>query len=145
MDLSYYTIMWAILIVVFTVIEASTLGLTSIWFAVGSLVALIASIMGFNIMVQVVVFVIVASVLLVYTRPIAKNFLKVGQTKTNVDAIIGQTGYVTKEIKINETGLVKVNGQIWTAKCPDHKSIGVDVEVEILAVEGVKLIVQRVK
>ena len=78
MNLNYFTIMWAVLIVVFTVIEAATLGLTSIWFAVGSLAALIASAMGFSIVIQVVVFVIVATVLLIYTRPIAQNVLKLG-------------------------------------------------------------------
>lgn len=145
MDLNIYSITWAILIVLFTVIEASTLGLTSIWFAVGSLAALIASAMGFGIIIQMIVFVLVAAVLLIYTRPIAKGFLKVGQNKTNIDAIIGQHGYVTKAIKIKETGLVKVNGQIWTAKCPEHEEINVEVEIEVLAVEGVKLIVKKVE
>ncbi len=143
MDFNYFTIMWAVLIVVFTIIEATTLGLTSIWFAVGSLAALITAAMGFGIVIQFVVFVIVAAILLIYTRPIAKKVLKIGQNKTNIDAIIGQTGYVTKAIKIKETGLVKVSGQIWTAKCPEHEEIEVDEEVEVLAVEGVKLIVKK--
>ncbi|GAU76179.1 NfeD family protein [Fusibacter sp. 3D3] len=143
MDLNYFTIMWAVLIVVFTLIEAGTLGLTSIWFAVGSLAALITSAMGFNIVIQFVVFVIVAVVLLIYTRPIAKKVLKIGQNKTNIDAIIGETGYVTKAIKMKETGLVKVNGQMWTAKCPEHEEIDENEEVEVLAIEGVKLIVKK--
>lgn len=143
MGLNYFTIMWAVLIVVFTLIEAASLGLTSIWFAVGALAALITSAMGFNIVIQIVVFVIVAVVLLIYTRPIAKKVLKIGNNKTNIDAIIGQTGYVTKAIKMKETGLVKVNGQIWTAKCPEHEEIDMDEEVEVLAVEGVKLIVKK--
>lgn len=145
MDLSYYTILWAVLVVIFTVIEASTMGLTSIWFAVGALGALITSVMGFNIVIQVVVFIAVATILLVYTRPIAKKFLKVGQNKTNIDAIIGKKGYVTKAIVPKETGLVKVSGQIWTAKGPEHETLEVDTEVEILAIEGVKLIVQKAK
>ena len=70
-------IMWAVLIVGFTIVEALTLGLTSIWFAVGSLAALITAALGFNLIVQIIVFVIVASVLLVYTRPIAKKVLKI--------------------------------------------------------------------
>ena len=143
MGLNNFTIMWAILIVAFTLIEAASLGLTSIWFAVGALAALITSAMGFNIVIQIVVFIIVAAVLLIYTRPIAKKVLKIGQNKTNIDAIIGQTGYVTKAIKVKETGLVKINGQMWTAKCPEHEEIDTDEEVEVLAVEGVKLIVKK--
>jgi len=135
--------MWTVLIIVFTVVEAATLGLTSIWFAVGALASLIASVMGFNIMTQVIVFIIVALVLLVYTRPIAKKVLKIGHNKTNADALIGKTGFVTKIIQPHETGLVKVSGQIWTAKCVDNDIINIDENVEILAIEGVKLIVKR--
>ena len=143
MELNYFTIMWAILIVAFTAIEAGTLGLTSIWFAVGALAALITSAMGFGIVIQVIIFCIVAAVLLIYTRPIAKKVLKIGHQKTNIDAIIGQSGFVTKRIGLKETGLVKVNGQIWTAKCSAHEEIEEDEEVEILAIEGVKLIVKK--
>jgi membrane protein implicated in regulation of membrane protease activity len=140
---NYYTLLWTVLIILFTVIEAATLGLTSIWFAVGALASLIASVMGFNIVTQVIVFIIVALVLLIYTRPIAKKVLKVGHNKTNADALIGKTGFVTKIIQPHETGLVKVSGQIWTAKCVDNDIINVDENVEILAIEGVKLIVKR--
>lgn len=138
-----YTIIWTVLIIGFTAIEAGTLGLTSIWFAVGALTALIATAMGFGPITQVIVFIIVAVVLLVYTRPIAKKVLKVGHNKTNVDALIGMKGFVTKSIMPHENGLVKVNGQIWTAKCMDNEMIDIDENVEILAIEGVKLIVKR--
>jgi len=140
---SYYTLMWTVLIILFTVFEAATLGLTSIWFAVGALASLIASVMGFDIITQIIVFIIVALVLLIYTRPIAKKVLKVGHNKTNADALIGRQGFVTKMIQPHETGLVKVSGQVWTAKCVDNEVINIDENVEILAIEGVKLIVKR--
>jgi len=140
---SYYTLMWTVLIILFTVFEAATLGLTSIWFAVGALASLIASVMGFDIITQIIVFIIVALVLLIYTRPIAKKVLKAGHNKTNADALIGRQGFVTKMIQPHETGLVKVSGQVWTAKCVDNEVINVDENVEILAIEGVKLIVKR--
>jgi membrane protein implicated in regulation of membrane protease activity len=139
---SYETIAWAAMIIVFTMLEAATLGLTSIWFAVGALASLVAAVMGFNLFVQVVVFIIVALILLIYTRPIAKRVLKIGKNKTNTDALIGQRAYVTKAIGPHETGLVKVNGQIWTAKSVDGELIDVEANVEILAIEGVKLIVK---
>ncbi|OJV63275.1 MAG: hypothetical protein BGO41_11345 [Clostridiales bacterium 38-18] len=138
------SIIWAILIVFFTVVEAFTLGLTSIWFAVGALVALIASAIGLGFAVQFIAFVVVAVILLFYTRPIAKKFLKVGQNKTNVDALIGKTGFVTKSIVSREVGQVKLNGQIWTAKGVSHEAFDLDEEVEVVAIEGVKLIVKKV-
>jgi membrane protein implicated in regulation of membrane protease activity len=138
------SIIWAILIVFFTVVEAFTLGLTSIWFAVGALVALIASAIGLGFAVQFIAFVVVAVVLLIYTRPIARKFLKVGQNKTNVDALIGKTGFVTKAIVSREVGQVKLNGQIWTAKGLGHEAFDLDEEVEVVAIEGVKLIVKKI-
>jgi membrane protein implicated in regulation of membrane protease activity len=143
MTLDYVTITWAVLIVLFTIIEALTLGLTSIWFAVGSLAALITASLGFGIPVQIVVFVIVAVVMLVYTRPIAKKVLKIGHNKTNIDALIGQTGFVVKNIEANTVGQVKLAGQIWTAKGPGLETFEVDDKVEVLAIEGVKLIVRK--
>jgi membrane protein implicated in regulation of membrane protease activity len=144
MTLDIATITWAVLIVVFTIIEALTLGLTSIWFAVGSLAALITASLGFGLPVQIIVFVIVAVILLVYTRPIAKKVLKVGHYKTNIDALIGQYGYVVKSIESKSVGQVKLGGQIWTAKGPGQETFEVDEKVEVLAIEGVKLIVRKV-
>lgn len=144
MELDFITITWAVLIVLFTVVEALTLGLTSIWFAVGSLAALITASLGFGLPVQIVVFVIVAVILVVYTRPIAKKVLKIGHNKTNIDALIGERGYVVKSIEAKSLGQVKLKGQIWTAKGPGHEAFEVDDEVEVLAIEGVKLIVKKV-
>ena len=137
------SIIWAVLIVFFTLVEAFTLGLTSIWFAVGSLAALIASALGFNLIVQFIAFIVVAIVLLVYTRPLARKIFKVGQNKTNLDALIGKTGIVTLSNANSEFGQAKLNGQIWTIKGQEHERYEVGEEVEVLAIEGVKLIVKK--
>lgn len=137
------SIIWAVLIVFFTLVEAFTLGLTSIWFAVGSLAALIASALGFNLIVQFIAFIVVAIILLVYTRPLARKIFKVGQNKTNVDALIGKTGVVTMPNVNGDLGQAKLNGQIWTFKGQDHDRYEVGEEVEVLAIEGVKLIVKK--
>jgi membrane protein implicated in regulation of membrane protease activity len=139
------SIIWAIMIVFFTLVEAFTLGLTSIWFAVGSLAALIASALGLNIVIQFIAFLVVAIVLLIYTRPVAKRIFKVGINKTNVDALIGKHGYVTKAIQLKELGQVKLEGQIWTAKGQENETYEVDEQVEVMAIEGVKLIVKKLE
>jgi len=127
---------------VFAVIEAVTFGLATIWFAVGAVAAIAASAMGFNFYMQTAVFFVVSIVLLYFTRPIAKEYLKIGAQKTNVSEIIGQKGVVKKRILPHETGQVKIKGQIWTAVSEDGKEIEEKIEVIVTGVEGVKAIVK---
>jgi membrane protein implicated in regulation of membrane protease activity len=134
---------WAILIIIFAVVEGMTFGLISIWFALGAIVALITSFLGVPILIQVIVFISASGIMLVFTKPIAKDFLKIGGEKTNVESLIGASGHVIKEIEEFATGQVKVNGQIWTALEEDSSPIEVNAEVLVVAVEGVKLIVKR--
>lgn len=145
MNFELIAMIWAGLIVLFTIIEALTLGLTSIWFAVGALAALIAYAVGFGWPVQIIVFLAVAILMLFYTRPIAKKVLKVGQNKTNIDALIGETGFVVVQIDAKAYGQIKLKGQIWTAKAIDGEHINVDEKVEVIAIEGVKAIVKKIK
>lgn len=137
-------IVWTILIIAFIVIEGLTLGLTSIWFAAGSLVALVLSLFDAPLYIQIVAFLGTTTVLLIYTRPIAKDFLKIGETKTNADGLIGEIGQVIIDIDQFKTGQVKVKGQIWTAIDIENKGIKEDSSVEIMEIEGVKLIVRKI-
>ncbi len=134
---------WTGLIMLFVLLEGLTLGLTSIWFAFASVAALLLSLAHVSLTIQIVMFSVLSLVFVLYTRPIAKKYLKVGQTKTNVDAIIGQSGILTEAITPYATGQVKVNGQIWTAVSIDNENLDKDVQVEVVKVEGVKLIVKK--
>ena len=136
-------IIWTVLIILFIIIEATTLGLVAIWFAAGSIFGLILSLLDFSWIAQVFIFAVSSGILLIFTKPFVNKHLKVGVNKTNVDSIIGQTGRVKKEIHKFDTGLVKVSGQIWTAVSFNNEIIEEDVEVVVMAVEGVKLIVKR--
>ncbi len=138
-----YTLMWTILAIVFTIAEGMTMGLTTIWFAFGALAALIAAALKLNIVIQVIVFLLVSVLTLVYTRPIATKVLKIGSTKTNVSSLIGEKGVVTKAIEAFNTGQVKVKGQVWTAKGETlETAIAVGEEIVVTHIEGVKLIVK---
>lgn len=138
-------LVWTILAIVFAVLEGITLGLTSIWFAVGSLAGMVMAMLGFGIQVQLVAFMVSALLTFAFIRPLAKKVFKVGDTMTNVDSLMGKTGIVHVAIAPYKVGQVKVNGQIWTAKAElDDVSIPVGVEIEVLRVEGVKLIVSPV-
>lgn len=137
---------WLILLIVFIGVEAATLGLTSIWFAGGALLALIVAALNGPVWLQVVVFLIAALVLLIFTRPIAMKYFNKEREKTNIDSIVGKQAVVTKEINnLHAAGTVVVGGQEWSARsCEDDVIIPQDAVVVIEAVSGVKLIV-RVK
>lgn len=134
---------WLVLAVIFIVIEAITVGLTTIWFAAGAFVALLLALFKTGPGVQVAVFLIVSLVLLATTRKVFVNKLKTGSQKTNVDALVGEEAVVLEEITPHNTGLVKVKGQNWTAAASDKDAtIPKDSTVTVKAIEGVKLIVE---
>lgn len=141
---AYLPVYWLIALVVFLVIEATTLGLATIWFAGGALVALIAAMCGAGIVIQIVLFLVVSLVLLFFTRPFAVRFLNKDTLKTNVDRVVGMEGVVTEEISnLAGTGKVSLGGNIWTARTENEGgTIPVDTVVAVLRVEGVKLIVK---
>ena len=134
---------WLAAAIIFIIIEAVTVGLTTIWFAAGALVALILALIKVGVGVQVAVFLILSLVLLATTRKIFVNKLKTGSEKTNVDALVGEEAVVLEDITPFNTGLVKVKGQNWTAIAADKDaSILKGSTVKIKAIEGVKLIVE---
>lgn len=139
-----FAVYWLIALIVFLVIEAVTLGLATIWFAGGALVALIAAMCGAGLGIQVASFLVVSLVLLIFTRPFAVRFLSKDTLKTNVDRVIGMEGVVTEEISnLAGTGKVSLGGNIWTARTENEGgTIPVDAVVAVLRVEGVKLIVK---
>jgi membrane protein implicated in regulation of membrane protease activity len=133
---------WTIATVIFVLLEVFTLGLTSIWFAVGSIFALLVAFMNFNLIIQIIAFMIGSIITIVYARPLAVKYFKVGSTRTNVDEMIGKHGVVEKAILDNVIGQVNVSGQIWSAFSQEEIAIG--TKVEIIAIEGVKLKVRKV-
>ena len=136
------TIIWLVLIIAFLTAEILTVGLVSIWFAGGALVAVILSLFEVAPLIQVSVFFLVSIGLLVSTRKIFVEKLNTGKENTNVDALIGETGQVILTINPMEIGQVKVGGQVWSALADDQLlTIEEGSYVTIKAIEGVKLIV----
>lgn len=142
--MEYNGYFWLIVIAVCIIIEASTLGLTTIWFAIGALIAWFIYLLGLNLQIQIVAFLLVSIVCLILTRPIAVEKLKVGKAKTNLDSLIGETGVVETTINnVNSQGYVKLKGQIWSARSIDDEVIEKDELVVVEEIKGVKLIVKR--
>ena len=139
-------LIWIILAVIFAIIEGFTMGLTTIWFTIGGVAACIVAVLGGPVLLQGVVFLAVSIVLLYFTRPLAEKRLKIGHEKNNVDKLIGQVGLVTENIEPYHTGQVKLNGMTWTAISNTNNQIMVKgEEVKVVKIEGVKLIVERMK
>ncbi len=135
---------WLVVIAACVIIEASTLGLTTIWFAIGALVAWFVYLMNFDLHVQIVVFLIVSIASLILTRPIAVKKLQVGKARTNIDSLIGETAKVESTISnINGEGHVKLKGQIWSARSMDDDIIEKDELVVVKEIVGTKVIVKR--
>ena len=138
-------IFWLVLLIVFLVIEIATMGLTTIWFAGGALVALLSSFVGFKWPVQLIVFLLVSIALLVLTRPIALKYFNKERQKTNAESLIGQTALVMEDIDtLRGIGRVEVNGMEWSAKTEEVEGQIEKGQVVIIeGIQGVKLIVKR--
>ena len=136
---------WLAVIVLCVVIEALTLDLCAIWFAVGGVAALVAASPSLEVVTQLIIFVLFSAVLLVLMRPFCRRFLKTKKEPTNADRIIGETAYVTEQIdNIRETGAVKVLGAEWSARSRDDSIIPSGAKVKVVEIRGVKAVVEKV-
>ncbi len=137
-------ILWLLLLIVAIGVEVCTMGLTSIWFAGGALVAILAALLKAPVVVQVLLFFAVSILLLIFTRPVAVRYFNKDRVRTNVEGMVGRQAVVISEVdNIQGTGQVTVGGQEWSATSwDDNVRIPVGNVVEVLAVSGVRLIVR---
>lgn len=137
---------WLAAAIAFVIVEALTMGLTTIWFAGGAIAALAASLLTDNLAVQIVLFFIVSIGLLIPTRKLFVKKLQTGTEKTNVDALIGKVVIVTSEIRPYHVGSVRLSGQEWSAVSKiEDELIPEGTMVEVVSIEGVKAVVTPVK
>ena len=123
--------LWLMIVILLAVVEVMTVNLTTIWFVVSGIVALLLSFVTDNFFIQLAVFVILGIVLLVTTRPLLSKFIRKNDVKTNAE------GIVTEDISKDNSGEVKVDGKRWTAIA--NQEFKVDSIVKILEIDGVKL------
>ena len=138
-------IYWLIVVAVLLVLEILTLGLTTIWFAGGAFVAFLAGICQAPLWIQILLFLVVSIILLVFTRPIAEKHLNNSREKTNVDSLVGKHGRGLEEIdNFNQTGRVMLNGMEWTARnISSEGKIPAGTKVEVMEIKGAHLVVQE--
>ena len=148
----YMWIVWLALMIIMVIVECMGPALVSIWFAAGALVSLVLSL--FSLIpdvtipwwVQVIVFVVVSAITLLALRPLSKRYLKRNIVNSNVDSLVGKRGLLEEEIKPFEPGVCKINDVSWTAISTNGKeTIAVKSVVEVVAIQGNKLIVKKVE
>ena len=138
-------IVWLVLMVAFLIAEASTVQLICIWFAAGSLSALLVGLLGAELWLQILVFFVVSIVLLASLWPVAKKRFNTKRVATNADALIGKICLVTEDIDPMEGGRVKVGDVTWSARSEGNKVIPAGEQVKILKIQGAKVFVAPVK
>lgn len=137
------TITWLIIVLLLVFIEASTVNLTTIWYIISGIAALISSIFTNSILIQFSIFVLFGTLLLITTRKTLLKMLKNKNEQTNLDRVINMNGIVTEKIEKNKNGEVKVDGKKWTAY--SEEELDVDTIVKVLEINGVKLKVEKVE
>ncbi len=140
-------IIWLIIFIIMIIIEAATTALATVWFAAGALVAMIMDLCGAPLNLQIIVMAIVSVVTfvicMIWIRPKLESLRRANIQRTNADRLIGMEGVVIVPVNpVEGKGQVKVEGQVWSAK--SQNTIEEGTKVKIKAIEGVKLIVERV-
>lgn len=139
------TVFWLAVLVILVVIELFTMGLTTIWFAGGALVAALISIPGLPVSLQIFAFLAVSAALLYFTRPVAVKYFNRDRVRTNIESMVGRQAIVISEINnLEGVGQVNTGGMEWSARSSYNNIVlPVGAVVTILGVDGVKLIVEE--
>lgn len=139
-------LIWLIIMIIFLIAEAVTVGLATIWFAAGALAAMGVCALGFGTFAQFVVFFVVSMVLLIFTRPFALKYINPNKIRTNYEDVVDKTVKITGRVdNINGTGTAVLNGQEWTARSKREDEILEEGELaRVVEVTGVKLIVVKI-
>ena len=132
---------WIAVIIILTIAEILSINLTTIWYVISAIVALILSFFVNSFIIQFGVFALLGTILLITTKPLLTKLLKTDNVKTNLDRVIGMEGIVTEKISKFEIGEVKVDGKKWSAASDSEIEVGTIVIV--LEIDGVKLKVKR--
>lgn len=135
---------WLIASGAFLIGEILTVGFLLFWFGIACLLAMVVSFFTSNIIIQMVVFLVSSVILILSTKPFVKKFINKKTILTNANSLIGKKAIVIKEINnLQGTGQIKIGGEIWSAQNESDTTISENQEVEIIKIEGVKLIVKQ--
>ena len=140
--MNWAAIIWLGLTAAFLIAEAATVTVISLWFAAGSLAAMVMALVGGAVWMQAITFLLVSMAALTALRPLTRKYLTPKLTPTNVDSVIGSIGIVTTAIdNVSASGQVKLNGMDWSARSTSGEPIEAGTKVRVDKIEGVKAFV----
>lgn len=146
MSTDWYPFFWLVAAILLLVAEFLTYQLVSIWFAAGAVFALFGALMHLPLSVQLAIFVLASCLALILSRPLARHIINERKTRTNADAVVGASGMVTEAIdNLQGKGRVSAMGLSWSARSEDGQCIAPEQPVQVLAIQGVKLIVRPIE
>lgn len=139
-------IFWLILTVGLIIVELCTVNVTTVWFALGALAAMAISLLPNSVFwVQLLIFVCVSIIMLLLARKFFLKYIKKAPVPTNADALIGKVAIVTEAIDNDQNcGRVAIEGLTWSARSVDGENVDINEKVEVLSIQGVKLIVKKI-
>ncbi len=138
------TIIWTIIVVMSIIVEAVTINLVSIWFALGGIFAIVGDLLGATPIQQIFIFAISSIIIIAITRPLAKKYAKGKITKTNLDRAVGKHCLVTETITADNKGEAKVMGNLWLASSLNNEIIEAGEYAEVVAIEGAHVVLKRI-
>ena len=144
--MSFMPFVWVAAVVLAVIAEAYTASLVAIWFMPSALVSMVLAFCDVPVPVQVLVFLVLSTVFIIFSRVIFRKTIMKAPVATNADAVIGEQAIVTDRVSNMENkGLVKVRGQIWSARSADGNDLEEGTLVSVISIEGVKLICRAVE
>ncbi|MCH5212872.1 MAG: NfeD family protein [Oscillospiraceae bacterium] len=144
--ISYLSAVWIVAFIAFVIAEAITYQFITIWFAIGALGALVLSVAGATVRMQITIFLILSIATLLFLRPVSKKYLKSKTEKTNVDSLIGMDVLITEDVdNMVGAGKGKLRGMEWTVRSADNSAISAGETAIVERIEGVKLIARKEK
>lgn len=137
------TLFWTIVLVIAVIVEAITVDLVSVWFALGAVAALISEALGASELIQGILFAVISIVCIIASRPLAKKYLRGNTIRTNLDRVIGKHCLVTETITADNKGEVKVMGTLWKATSLNNETIEAGQYAEVVSIEGAHVVVRN--
>lgn len=139
-----WTWIWIITMACALILEAATMQMVSIWFALGALVSAVLAMFGVDPGIQIAVFLAVSALVILLTRPLAKKLTKGKHIATNIDRHIGHQAIVLEEIKPLSPGTVKIEGLVWTAVTDTQETLAPGEVVTVTEIRGAKIVVKKI-
>jgi membrane protein implicated in regulation of membrane protease activity len=116
-------VIWIVVATLFAIGEIFTLSFFLAPFAGGALVAALVAAVGLGVPLSIAAFLVASTGLLLGLRPIAAAHMRPALgTRTGTAALIGREATVLERIA-GDTGSVKLEGEVWTARAYDGEEI----------------------